>query len=219
MSWFISLGLACPPATSGFTCRCHLLEPPSAPAHLISYPQTGRHLLALTHLIQDALASFGLLALPCPLSPAATRVDCLHLCFPWNHPLLLRCPLACGARGMGVGKGGGSVACSWAGPGSLSPYSGLGWSQPRLPLPSTVSYHTPPHLACCPNTSQWPGGWPPARLFGAAPASGAWDQSFCSPGMKPGEGGITGWRPDEGAVSPTGTGLHMPVIFSSIKVF
>lgn len=63
------VGLAYPPATSGFTCCCHLLEPPSAPAHLISYPQTGRHLLALTHLLQDALASFGLLALPCPLSP------------------------------------------------------------------------------------------------------------------------------------------------------
>ncbi|KAK1344775.1 hypothetical protein QTO34_013476 [Cnephaeus nilssonii] len=41
------VGLVCLPSHPGLTCRCHLLEPPSAPAHLISYPQTGRHLLAL----------------------------------------------------------------------------------------------------------------------------------------------------------------------------
>lgn len=63
-SWFISLGLAHPLATSGLTCCCHLLEPPGAPSHLISYPQTGKH-LALAHLIPKALAPFGPWAFPC----------------------------------------------------------------------------------------------------------------------------------------------------------
>lgn len=139
-TWFTSPGLDCPPATSGLTCRRHLPEPLTwCPLHLRSPPQTGRCLVALTHLVPKALASSGPWALPRPLGPAATPMDCPHLCFFWDWLLLLSCLLACGARGTGArwaGSGEGSGVCPWAGP-------NLGW---LCPAPSLITCHIPPCL-------------------------------------------------------------------------
>lgn len=150
------MGLDCPPATSGLTCCRHLPEPPDAPAaHLRSPPQTGRCLVALAHLLPKALTSFGPWALPRPLGPAATPMDCLHLCFPWDWLLLLSCLLACGARGMGA---------RWAGsaeglvdvPGLVPAWAGFAQ---HLHLARATS-----HLACCPHFQ--------VRALGAGPLPG-----------------------------------------------
>lgn len=83
-----------------------------------------------------------------------------------------------------------SLGRLWAPPVPLP----LTWAGPSLGLAllSTFSYHMPSHLACCPSSGQ--GVWglaPPTWPFGAAPASGVWDQSPCFPNLKPGEMGVT----------------------------
>ncbi|XP_005391355.1 PREDICTED: coronin-7 isoform X3 [Chinchilla lanigera] len=79
-SWFITSGLACPPVTSGYSCCCHLLEPPCAPARLMSL-QTGRCLSCPGTPHPRSLGFLWASGTCVAMDPLATPGDSLHLCF------------------------------------------------------------------------------------------------------------------------------------------
>lgn len=140
----------CAPRTSLPTSHCWPHLPLPCP-RTTWCPGTSHSFLSIWKMPPLPGTSWPMASGPC------NPVDCLHLCFLCAWLPVLRCLLACGAKGMGGGQG----------------VNRMGLGRPRapcLPCPprllgqtqaGTFSYHLPSHLACCPSSSwTWGAGSP-----------------------------------------------------------